>query len=141
MTSIIFTIGLFSLLVAVVILVFKPYDYGASVQQFKKIGSEDDVKDSSTDTQWRSLKVRPGLISCDSIGKMADQVFLAREAPTLPLENCGEEDCRCHYLFLDDRRSGIDRRLELRKLAGFLATDTEDRRLSPGRRFADFAVG
>jgi hypothetical protein len=68
---------------------------------------------------------------------LAGQVFLSKEAPQLPLPNCTERDCRCHYVFLDDRRSGIDRRSELEQLEQYPASSEGDRRSSPGRRFDD----
>jgi hypothetical protein len=137
MTSIIFGIGLMCILVAVVILVFKPYDYGASLTQIRKIRGLDDESDKAFDTKWRSVRIRPGLIACDRVANLTGQVFLSKEAPELPLANCSERDCRCHYVFLDDRRSGIDRRDQLEKLGEFLSSSARDRRLSPGRRTGD----
>ena len=140
MNSIIFGIGLLSILVAVVILVFRPYDYGADVKAFKKIGDSDETGDKSADTQWRSVKIRPGLIACNSIQQMAGQVYLSKEAPTLPLKNCTERDCRCFYTFHEDRRSGKDRRVELARLKGLFKDFENDRRRLPGRRLADLAI-
>ena len=140
MTSIIFGIGLMSILVIIVILVFKPYDYGANVTRFGKIGNSNGDSHGTSDTKWRSVRVRPGLIACDRVASLTGQVFLAREAPELPLANCSERDCRCHYVFLDDRRSGTDRREELGRLGEFLPSSTRNRRLSPGRRIGDLAA-
>lgn len=140
MTSIIFGIGLLCILVAVVILVFKPYDYGASVTRFRKIGDSAADPHKESDTRWRSVKIRPGLIACERIASLDGQVFLSREAPELPLANCTGADCRCHYLFLDDRRSGIDRRAQLERLGEFLSSSDRDRRRSPGRRAGDLAM-
>ena len=134
MTYIIFGIVLMCILFAIVMLFFKPYDYGASVAKFRKIGAD---REPSTDAQWRSVRIRPGLISCDRVANLADQVFLSKEAPELPLPNCTERDCRCHYVFLDDRRSGIDRRSELEQLEEHPASGEGDRRRSPGRRIDD----
>lgn len=134
MTYVIFGIVLMCILFVIVTLFFKPYDYGASVAKFKKIGTDEEP---STDTQWRSVKIRPGLIACDRVTSLAGQVFLSKEAPELPLPNCTERDCRCHYVFLDDRRSGIDRRSELEQLEQYPASSEGDRRSSPGRRFDD----
>ncbi len=128
------------ILVVVVMLAFKPYDYGTSVAQFRKIGRSTNESDPDSDTKWRSVKIRPGLITCDRVASLAGQVFLSREAPELPLANCGERDCRCHYVFLDDRRSGIDRRLELGRLGAFLSISERDRRHVPGRRAGDLVA-
>lgn len=137
MTSIIFGIALMCILVAVVILVFKPYDYGASVTKFKKIGETNDTTDLSENTRWRSCKIRPGLIACKRVASLSGQVFLSKEAPQLPLPNCTERDCHCHYVFLDDRRSGLDRRAEFERLGKRLSGRESDRRRSPGRRLDD----
>ena len=139
MTSILFAIGCLAILAIIIILVFKPYDYGASVTSFKKIGNQDDVTDTSIITRWRSARIRPGLIACKQVAGLTDQVFLARDVPELPLADCSEKYCRCHYIFHDDRRSGIDRRAELDRLGALLTASARDRRRSPGRRFDDLA--
>jgi hypothetical protein len=122
----------------VLILVFQPYDYGASVAQFEKIANTDD-SDEDFDTKWRSVMIRPGLIACQQITDLKGQVFLSREAPELPLPSCSERDCRCHYVFHDDRRSGSDRRIELDRLGRFLSDSERNRRRSPGRRVGDLS--
>ena len=140
MTAILFGIGLLCITVAAVILLFKPYDYGASATQFKKIGDAGSAPDSEADTRWRSLRIRPGLIACPRVANLEGQVFLSREAPELPLPNCTERDCHCHYVCLDDRRSGLDRRASLGRLGKFLDNSDPDRRRSPGRRASDLAL-
>ena len=125
------------ILVVIVIFVFKPYDYGASVTHFKKIGRQREAPDSSVDTRWRSARIRPGLMACDRVASLSDQVFLSCEVPELPLANCTEKDCRCHYIFHDDRRSGIDRRNDIGRLGELLSASLQDRRRSPGRRVDD----
>jgi hypothetical protein len=133
MSAIIFGIILMCLLVGVVILVFRPYDYGTSVAQFTRMGNDDDLAKERIDTKWRSVRIRPGLIACRQVADLNGQVFLSREVPELPL------DCRCHYVFLDDRRSGTDRRAELARLGEFLSSSEQDRRRSAGRRMGDLA--
>jgi len=140
MTSIIIGIVFICILFAVVMLVFEPYEYGGKITRFKKIGSHTDDSDTTADTRWRSVKIRPGLISCQSVAKLNGRVFLSREAPELPLANCTQPNCQCHYVFLDDRRSGIDRRADLDRLGEFLSTSERDRRHSPGRRTGDLST-
>jgi len=140
MSSILFAIVILSMLVAIIILVFKPYDYGENVQRFKKIETPDKREKKSEDTKWRSVKIRPGLIACDRVANMAGQIFLSQLAPSLPLENCTEKDCRCHYIFLDDRRSGTDRRIEMGKLDEYLPNIGINRRSISGRRVTDLAA-
>lgn len=135
MSILLLSIASLVLVVAVMLLFFRPYHYGAEVTQIRKIGDELDPDSDSADTQWRSVQIRPGLIRCDQVESMRDQVFLSREAPELPLMGCIERNCTCHYLFKEDRRSGLDRRAELAKLKGVLPSF--DRRRSPGRRVGD----
>ncbi len=140
MSSILFAIVILSMLVAIIVLFFKPYKYGEKTHRFKKIGTASNNKDAASDTRWRSVKIRPGLISCDGVAEMEGQVYLSSEAPTLPLGNCGEKECRCHYIYLEDRRSGSDRRIELGRMGEFFPSYEQERRLDPGRRLADVAV-
>ena len=139
MSSILFAVIIICMLAGIVMLIFKPYDYGASVQRFKKIEGTDNSNDSSADTKWRSVKIRPGLISCERVANFQGQVFLSQEAPSLPLQNCTEEECNCHYIFLDDRRNGTDRRIDLGKMGEFFPTYQGERRQVHGRREADLA--
>ncbi len=139
MSTILFAVVAFSLLVLVVVFLFKPYDYGTSLR-VDRIGSGGDSGNASADTKWRSVRVRPGLNACKRVEQITDQVFLAREAPVLPLPYCTEPECRCHYLFMDDRRSGLDRRVEMARLGYVFAGKGSDRRRSPGRRVGDLAA-
>ncbi len=136
MSAVLFAVIAFALLVLVVLFLFKPYDYGANLQ-VDRIGVDDDPDDTSADTRWRSVKVRPGLNACKRVEQITDQLFLAREAPVLPLPFCTETECRCHYLFSDDRRSGLDRRVEMARLGFIFAGAGSDRRRSAGRRVGD----
>ncbi|MCP4331320.1 MAG: hypothetical protein GY785_01595 [Gammaproteobacteria bacterium] len=91
-------------------------------------------------TQWRAVKIAPGLISCGAAGKLADKVFLSMESPQLPIEGCTEKDCRCKYLHLEDRRDGGDRRIELGDLGAFFPDSQAERRQTTGRRCGDLAA-
>jgi hypothetical protein len=140
MSTILFVCAIICVLTAIVMLVFKPYDYGKSVTHFNKIGSSADTTDTSSETRWRSVRIRPGLMTCASANAISDQVFLSRDAPPLPLEGCGEKDCNCHYIFLDDRRSGSERRIDLGLLVELFPDDGGERRQLRGRRLADLAA-
>ena len=95
---------------------------------------------SRSSTQWRAVKIAPGLICCDAAAKMSGQVYLSTESPRLPLDGCDEADCRCKYVHLDDRRSGDDRRIELGDLGAFLPSNQVERRKRRGRRASDLAA-
>lgn len=138
--SIIFIVVIVIMLAAIIMILFKPYDYGEKARRSRKVAKPDKRYKRSEDTRWRSVKIRPGLIACDSVSKMAGQIFLSREAPSLPLETCTEEDCRCHYIFLNDRRTGTDRRVEMGKLDEFLPNIGINRRSVTGRRATDLAA-
>lgn len=140
MSSILFAIVILSMLVAIIMLIFKPYNYGENAQRSNEIENPDSRRKKSEDTRWRSVKIRPGLIACDRVADMAGQIFLSQQAPSLPLENCTEKDCRCHYIFLDDRRSGTDRRVDLGKLDELLPSRGINRRSIAGRRATDLAA-
>ncbi len=91
-------------------------------------------------TRWRAVRIKPGLICCDAASRIGDEVFLASESPKLPLEGCGERNCQCKYIHLEDRRSGGDRRIELGELGAFLPANQVERRRRAGRRATDIAA-
>jgi hypothetical protein len=141
MTTIVFAIMILAIMIAIVIFFFKPYDYGKEEARHEgiRVGSQDPV-DPSADTRSRLVRIRPGLMACKQATAIGEQIFLSRDAPRLPLVNCSETDCRCHYIFQEDRRSGLDRRAELDRLGRLLLGEGEDRRRSPGRRVGDPAT-
>ncbi len=47
---------------------------------------------------------------CDAAMAIADERYLADEAPKFPLPGCDRGECRCRLLPQDDRRAGYDRR-------------------------------
>jgi hypothetical protein len=74
------------------------------------------------------------------VSEITGQIFLAQGAPSLPLEDCTNKNCECRYVFLEDRRSGEDRRLELGRFGDFIPDYKRDRRRVTGRRYADLAA-
>ncbi|HKJ53669.1 MAG TPA: hypothetical protein VKB27_19420 [Gammaproteobacteria bacterium] len=138
MTTIIFIVVALAIMIAIVTLYFKPYDYGKNSARLDNIGSGSlESGDTSEDTRWRSVKIRPGLIACKQATAIQQQIFPSSETPPLPLQGCGETDCNCHYIFDEDRRSGFDRRAEFDRLGRLLSGKREDRRRSRGRRIGD----
>ena len=140
MSTIVLSIIILCTLVAIIMLLFRPYRYGETVQRFQGIGDSGRRRKRLEETKWRAVKIRPGLIACDRVAGLTSNIYLAQEAPGLPLDNCTEESCHCHYIFFDDRRSGRDRRVDLGKLDELLPDLGQNRRNIPGRRVTDLAA-
>jgi hypothetical protein len=139
MSSILFATVIICVLVAVVVLFYQPDGYGQTMVRFKKIGGTK-TTDKAIDTKWRLVKIRPGLMSCTSVTATTGKVFLSRDTPQLPLEDCKQKDCNCHYVFLDDRRRDSNRRIDLSRLGDIFPNYETERRLIPDRRLVDLAV-
>ena len=60
----------------------------------------------SANTQWRAVKVQTGLMCCQAAESMRGRVYLVAEAPSFPLKKCESRDCKCRYIYLNDRREG-----------------------------------
>jgi hypothetical protein len=84
---------------------------------------------------YHAVGIEPGLNACDAVSRFVKQRYLAREAPSLPVQGCTERECTCHYKHFDDRR-GAPRRASDRIAPPRVWTGTERRR-SPGRRIND----
>ena len=95
------------------------------------------LKQSSSDTQWRAVKMKPGLMCCRFAESMRGKVFLAAEAPVFPLNQCTQKECGCKYTHLEDRRDGDDRRQATDYLDDLYDMHQKDRRSGKGRRFTD----
>jgi len=125
--------------IAIVLLVSGKFRGGARLKRSRQTTLANGQADRST-TQWRAVKISPGLMCCDAAGELGGKIFLSKEAPQLPLEGCSETDCRCKYVHLEDRRHGGDRRIELGELGAFLPISQENRRQMNGRRSVDLAT-
>ena len=88
-------------------------------------------------TQWHCVRIRPGLICCDKARQLSERLYLTGEAPPLPLPECGEMNCSCHYLHFGDRRALPERRIKIQKLTAIFSGLGRDRRLTGGRRSND----
>jgi hypothetical protein len=53
-----------------------------------------------------AVSVVPGSRCCEPARQLRGKRFLSREAPQLPLQDCGRADCACRYEHHQDRRSG-----------------------------------
>lgn len=93
------------------------------------------VKTSNSETtQWRSVKIKSGLMCCKSVDSLNGAVFFAADAPTLPLAACTEKQCKCKYTHLEDRREGDDRREATEYSADLFSLTGKERRSGEDRR-------
>lgn len=88
-------------------------------------------------TQWHCVRIRPGLISCEQARRLSERLYLTGDAPPLPLLECGEMNCSCHYLHFGDRRAVPERRIKIQKLTAIFSGLGRDRRITSGRRSGD----
>jgi len=79
--------------------------------------------------------------ACDAVKKLEGKRFLAKEAPTLPLQECNAEECHCRYDHFKDRRNSPeeDRRNKHGTAQNIIqnANQLSERRGSRGRRSTD----
>jgi len=136
MNSVFIIFAIAIMVVAALMLVSKLIGRSSRTKTTKSGGA----RPSKTATRWRSVRIKPGLICCSAASKMSSRIFLASESPRIPLPGCGEKDCRCKYLHMEDRRSGRDRRIELGDLTDYMPMNQEERRRLSGRRTADLAA-
>ena len=89
-----------------------------------------------TNSKWRAVKIKPGLICCENATNEMDKIYLAVSAPIFPLEQCTVKDCRCKYVHMNDRRDGDDRRETTEYLEDLFQFHEKERRRVPDRRLA-----
>lgn len=87
-------------------------------------------------SRYQAIAIFRGAVCCSIARRFSEHRFLAREAPTLPLNGCTmPERCECCYLKFKDRR-GDSRRLDDFAAATRLYGPKE-RRGARGRRSTD----
>ena len=60
---------------------------------------------------YAAVKIDPCDFPCSPAFDSAARIFLSRDAPTLPLNNCDRTSrCRCKYIHYDDRRQNHEDR-------------------------------
>ena len=91
------------------------------------------LKDRS---RYHAVSVKPGAYACAAANNIAGQRFLAAQAPTLPLPDCDADECECHFVHHNDRRTGKDRRSPFTSggLAAATGTFSGERRRGDDRR-------
>jgi hypothetical protein len=86
------------------------------------------------DSPYHAVCVTAGHPSCEAAKQLGTLRFLAGQAPSLPLVGCTVRPCECRYSHYADRRSGLDRRVEI---GGKPPNGLEERRSNNGRRATD----
>ncbi len=88
-------------------------------------------------TTHHAVSIVPGHHCCHQARELAGTRFLSREAPVLPLKNCGSDSCRCRYEHHTDRRAGPRRARDMGvAMDGWLEVDRRAE-VGRGRRQAD----
>ena len=92
------------------------------------------ASDNSAESgDFRAVTIQARSGACKAAIALQDQVFLAREAPSLPLAGCNASNCGCRYQYLDDRRQE-DRRSLYGLKHGAVIGGTDGNRRDPGDR-------
>ena len=86
------------------------------------------------DSPYHAVCVTAGHPSCVAAKQLATLRFLTGQAPSLPLAGCDVRPCECRYSHYADRRTGLDRRVEI---GGTPPHGLEERRSNHGRRSGD----
>jgi hypothetical protein len=69
--------------------------------------------DSTTTTKFHAVSIHSTSSACEAAKSMQGIRFLSSAAPRLPLPECDAADCKCRFAHHADRRSGVDRRVEV----------------------------
>jgi hypothetical protein len=100
----------------------------------QKVSPQQRPSDGSAGSKdYRAVTIQAKLGACKAAIALQDQVFLAREAPSLPLAGCNASTCSCRYNHLYDRRQD-DRRSPYGLKHGAVIGGTEGNRRDPSDR-------
>ena len=85
---------------------------------------------------YHAVSIVPGTFDCAAVRDVVDQRFLSTEAPSLPLPDCDNDNCKCRFVQHEDRRSNEDRRDQFATFGGFnpYSADANNRRDKTDRR-------
>jgi hypothetical protein len=86
------------------------------------------------DSPYHAVSVTAGHPSCEAAKQLGTLRFLTGQAPSIPLAGCDVRPCECRYSHYSDRRTGLDRRVEI---GGKPPHGLEERRHNNGRRAGD----
>lgn len=68
------------------------------------LASKGSPAEKTTPKPWQSVSIKTRLGACNAAIAAQDTVYLANEAPSLPLAECDVDTCGCRYVYHDDRR-------------------------------------
>ena len=90
-------------------------------------------------SNYRAAEVKIDPANCCDEGRaIAGKRFLCETIPSLPLEGCDADECRCKYKLFDDRRTDIRRGSDAAVDGASEYSDENHRaRYSTGRRSDD----
>jgi hypothetical protein len=112
------------------------------IESFLRGKSAEDVPAPAAQRQWISnpwhaVSIIPSARACRLVHGFANERFLSRQAPTLPLPDCTVRPCTCRYRHFQDRRTSSRRDSEL--VGSRLGWAGHERRVTRGRRGTDHA--
>jgi hypothetical protein len=88
-------------------------------------------------SRFHAVTIAPGPRACAEARALQGQRFLSRDAPPLPLRNCGSAQCECRYEHYDDRRKGNRRAHDLGVSIDGYDGDEHRQKAKRGRRQSD----
>lgn len=90
------------------------------------------------DPQFHAVSLEISGTACEAAKAIEDKRFLSSAAPHIPLPECDVADCNCRFIHHKDRRAGIDRRKQYRKvLIGEQGPPVKEKRHRGDRRSSD----
>jgi len=84
--------------------------------------------------KYQAVAIRRGSAACKAVTMLEGKRFLSMDAPPLPLPDCDAKNCRCRYIYFDDRRQDDRRDSDGGPLGGVAQPDPPRRRLGTDRR-------
>jgi len=93
---------------ALAIFAYAWYAQRQSEEQLQQLLRESEEKFSAS--QFRCVLIEAGNNACQHAIAYKNRPILLDAAPVLPLKSCNMSACKCKFIRMDDRRSGVDRR-------------------------------
>lgn len=89
------------------------------------------------ETPHHAVSIECGLDACPSVQSIANNYFLAKDAPHLPLQECSAESCQCRYAHHKGRRHSLRRNQSALSTESYSSKGKVERREQRGRRATD----